>query len=127
MVNRKERWGLSWKGWLLVISLGLVSSGVSLLRVYPFLAVTDRVPADALVVEGWVHDFSSNAAVNEFHSSRYQRVFSTGPPVLGGGGYVNDFQTSASVGAERLQARGLPADSVQMVPRSGFKTREGEQ
>ena len=34
----------------------------------------------------------------------------------GNGGYVNDFQTSASVGAERLKANGIPGESLQMVP-----------
>jgi uncharacterized SAM-binding protein YcdF (DUF218 family) len=35
---------------------------------------------------------------------------------VGSGGYINDFNTSASVGAELLVKHGLPKELVQMVP-----------
>ena len=54
---------------------------------------------DTLVVEGWIHEYAIRAAVEEFKKGSYQRVFTTGGPVVGNGGYVNDYQTSASVGA----------------------------
>ena len=85
-------------------------------RVYEFLAVTDRVQAKILVVEGWVHPYAIRVAENEFHDGRYDRIFATGGPVVGNGGYVNDFQTSASVGAELLQKTGIPREAIQMVP-----------
>ncbi len=116
LLNRRERWGLSWRGWLVMLLAILLSGTLLTLRIYPFLAVTDRVPTNVLVIEGWVHDFAIQAAVDEFRSGRYERVFTTGGPVSGLGEYVNDFQTSASVGAERLVATGLPAERVQMVP-----------
>ena len=36
--------------------------------------------------------------------------------MVGNGGYVNDYQTSASVGADELKKRGVPSRMVQMVP-----------
>jgi uncharacterized SAM-binding protein YcdF (DUF218 family) len=69
-----------------------------------------------LVVEGWVHRYAIFAAADEFGTGSYTRVFSTGGPVVGNGGYVNDYQTSASVGANELKNAGLPEESVQMVP-----------
>jgi uncharacterized SAM-binding protein YcdF (DUF218 family) len=86
------------------------------LDIYPFLAVTHRVDANILVVEGWVHEYAIRAAVEEFREGSYQRVFTTGGPVEGTGGYINDYQTSASVGADLLTKSGLPNESVQMVP-----------
>ena len=59
--------------------------------VYPFLAITHRVNANILVVEGWIHEYAIRAAVKEFQSNHYQRVFTTGGPVVGTGGYINDF------------------------------------
>src|SRR5262249_55645831 len=56
------------------------------------------------------------AAAEEFRRGSYQRVFTTGGPVIGNGGYVNDYQTSASVGAEMLVNKGLPQELVQMGP-----------
>jgi uncharacterized SAM-binding protein YcdF (DUF218 family) len=55
-------------------------------------------------------------SVEEFTGHPYQRVFTTGGPVVGKGGYINDYQTSASVGADSLKQAGIPADLVQMVP-----------
>jgi uncharacterized SAM-binding protein YcdF (DUF218 family) len=84
---------------------------------YPFLAITHRVgDADALVVEGWVHDYAIQAAADEFRSGSYRRVFTTGGPVVGIGGYINDFRTSASVGADLLKKAGVPNESLQMIP-----------
>jgi uncharacterized SAM-binding protein YcdF (DUF218 family) len=113
---RKERWGLSWRGWLVFIILGCVTAGFLFLTVQPFLAETHRVSTDTLVVEGWIDEYAIRAAVDEFRKGSYQHVFSTGGPVVGNGGYVNDYQTSASVGAGLLKKEGLPTDVVQMVP-----------
>jgi hypothetical protein len=90
IITRKERWGFSWRGWLLLISGGL-------------------------------------ASVEEFKTGSYQRVFTTGGPVEGGGGYTNDYNTSASVGAEGLKKFGrkfgVPEDVIQMAP-SHVNSRE---
>jgi uncharacterized SAM-binding protein YcdF (DUF218 family) len=116
IIIRKERWGLSWRGWLLVISTGVAVAYLAFLNVYPFLATTQRVDTNVLVVEGWVHKYAIRAAVEEFKAGSYQRVFTTGGPVVGNGGYINDYNTAASVGAELLQNFGLPSESLQMVP-----------
>src|SRR4051812_4453927 len=93
LVNRRERWGLSAWGWLL-LAVMLLAFGVGLLRlVYPFLAETQRVDAKILVVEGWVHGYSIRAAVAEFNNGAYQKIFTTGGPAEGLGGYINDYQT----------------------------------
>jgi uncharacterized SAM-binding protein YcdF (DUF218 family) len=84
--------------------------------VYPFLAVTHRVDSDVLVVEGWIHEYAIRSAAEEFRTHAYRRVFTTGGPVTGSGGYINDFQTSASVGADLLTKAGVPERSLEMVP-----------
>jgi uncharacterized SAM-binding protein YcdF (DUF218 family) len=117
ILRRKESWGLSWRGWLLLaLVVALTACGV-ILNIHPFLAVTDRTNADTLVVEGWIQRYAMQKAVEEFKSGRYKRIFTTGGPENGSGGYVNDYQTSASVGAEVLTKKfGIPDDVVQMVP-----------
>jgi uncharacterized SAM-binding protein YcdF (DUF218 family) len=113
---RKERWGLSWRGWLIVFAGVLLTFSLFLFRIYPFLAVTHRVDTNVLVVEGWIHEYAIRAALKEFQSNHYQRVFTTGGPVEGTGGYVNDYNTEASVGADLLRKNGLSNESPQMVP-----------
>src|ERR1043166_4038565 len=116
LFDRKERWSLSWRGRLLFASAFVLVVGFFLKNVYPFLATTQPVNADILVVEGWVHQYAIQAAVREFRSRSYKRVLTTGGPVIGIGGYINDFQTSASVGADLLRRAGIPSDLLQMVP-----------
>ena len=116
LFDRRERWSLSWRGRLiLAFAVGLISVLV-FTSVYPFLAITQRVNANILVVEGWINEYAVQAAVKEFQSNHYQRVFTTGGPVTGTGGYINDFMTSASVGADLLKKWGLPDERLQMVP-----------
>jgi uncharacterized SAM-binding protein YcdF (DUF218 family) len=113
---KKERWGLSWRGWLIVFAGVLLTFSLFLFRIYPFLAVTHRVDTNVLVVEGWIHEYANRAAVKEFRSNHYQQVFTTGGPVEGTGGYINDYNTAASVGADLLRKNGLSNESPQMVP-----------
>jgi len=112
----KERWGLSWRGRLTITAVALLVAYIVVLNIHPFLAVTHRVNANILVVEGWIHQYAIREAVEEFRRGSYQRVFTTGGPVVGIGHYVNEYQTSASVGADLLVNAGVPPDSVQMVP-----------
>src|SRR5436189_5294163 len=74
---RKERWSLSWRGRLIVASTVLLLVALVLKGVYPFLAITHRVNANILVVEGWIHEYAIQAAVKDVRNNRYQRVFTT--------------------------------------------------
>ena len=114
--TRKPRWGLSQSGWLLLLLLCCIAAGFLFRNIEPFLAETRRVPADTLVVEGWIHEYAIRAAADEFKGNSYRRVFTTGGPIVGNGGYVNDYQTSANVGADLLKRYGLSDDFVQVVP-----------
>ena len=113
---RKERWGLSWRGWL-IVAIAVLGLGWAWMRgIYPFLAVTHRVDTKVLVVEGWVPDPVIQAAIHEFKSGSYERVFSTGGPVEWSGGYTSDDDTSAIWGFGRLRRGGIASGLVQMVP-----------
>jgi DUF218 domain-containing protein len=116
ILRRKERWGLSWRGRLLVALVVLLAVYVVILNVHPFLAVTDRVNTHILVIEGWMNQYGIRKGADESKTGSYERVFTTGGPEIGSGGYTNDYQTSAGVGAESLKKLGLPDELVQMVP-----------
>jgi hypothetical protein len=73
ILRRKEPWGLSWRGWL-VICLGLVSMfWLFLLRIYPLLSVTPRVDANILVVEGWYMSTPSVRPLKNFAAGPTKR------------------------------------------------------
>src|SRR5205823_4706553 len=116
LLDRKERWSLSLRGRLILASALLLVGALIFKGVYPYLATTHRVDAEVLVVEGWIHEYAIRAALKEFQSNHYARIFTTGGPVEGTGGYINDYCTSASVGADLLKKWGLPDERLQMVP-----------
>jgi uncharacterized SAM-binding protein YcdF (DUF218 family) len=115
-LTRKERWGLSVRGWLSLILFIVIVGGAWVLNVRPFLAENRRVDTKILVMEGWIHEYAVRDTAKEFHEGHYDKVYTTGGPVPGNGGYSNDFNTFASVGAELLGKYGLPPSVVQMVP-----------
>ena len=78
---RKEGWRLCWQAWVVVLIAAATTFGLFLFRVYPFLAVTERVDADVLVVEGWVHDYAIRSAVEEFRRGSYHKLLTTGGPI----------------------------------------------
>jgi uncharacterized SAM-binding protein YcdF (DUF218 family) len=116
LLTREERWGLSGRGRLICLAGALLLAWLVAVTVHPFLAVTNRVDARYLVVEGWVHEYAIRAGVAEFRSGTYERVFATGGPVTGTGDYTSDYRTSAHVGAGLLDREGLGPDVVEMVP-----------
>jgi uncharacterized SAM-binding protein YcdF (DUF218 family) len=116
LMTRRERLGLSWRGWLAGFVFVLVMGVVWVLKVHSFLAQTKRVDTKVLVVEGWLHMYADQAALEEFRAGHYDKIYVTGGPVAGSGGYINDFNTYASIGAETLVRVGAPRELVKMVP-----------
>jgi len=116
LITRRERWGLSKRGWIFLVALTLFCALAWVWNVQHFLAQTKRMDTKVLVVEGWIRQFALKAAVLEIQSGRYQKVYTTGGPITGSDGATNDFNTAASVGADWLVKAGVPADMVQMVP-----------
>ena len=57
LITRRERWGLSLYGWFTVLLCLAAASTFVFIRIYPFLAVTEAVSGEILVVEGWVPDY----------------------------------------------------------------------
>lgn len=114
--ERRERWSLSPRGWLVLFAGLLACVLLFLATIHPFLAVTRRVNAEDLVMEGWIHKYAVRAAAAEFKSGNYRRVFSTGGPIEGLGPLTNGAPTSAGVGARHLQEAGVPKEAITAVP-----------
>ena len=114
LLVRWYRWGLSARDFLVFgFSLATVLV-VFVLESYPFLAITSPVPSDNLLVEGWMHEYPMREAAAEY--ATIGTFFRTGGPTISKGGYINDYYTTASVGAELLQKAGIPREAIQMVP-----------
>lgn len=119
LISRRERWGLTLRGWVLLAAAIVVVGLVIIPGIHPFLALTDRTAADLLAVEGWIDDYAVRAATVEFRTGGYHDAFATGGPVHGVGTYINEYSTAASITAQRLKREGLPGEHVHMAPSRG--------
>lgn len=115
LLVRKESWHLSLRGYFLLL-LALTGLLFTAHRcVYPWMAVTRRVPGNYLVVEGWIHNSGFQQAIDEFDKGGYCKVLTTGCAIQD----TYDFDgkaTYADWGAARLEKLGMSKELVQSVP-----------
>ena len=105
----------TWRGWLLVVLVGIAGGNLLLRGVYPFLAVAEKLPAKVLVLEGWNPDSVYQEAIAEFRSGGYEKLLVTGGP-LDKGSPLSEYKTYAEMGAATLIGFGLKPVEVQAVP-----------
>jgi hypothetical protein len=116
LLCRRERWGLSLRGWLAVTGVAACLMVVFVFGAYPFLAVTDREPpSEYLIVEGWAPvDILRDACV-EFKQGGYQKILVSGCLVFDEWA-ADTGATYADWGASKLCKLGIPANLVQPIP-----------
>ncbi len=102
------------RGWLAFFAGAALLVLILICEINPFLSVTDQVPADVLVVEGWAPDYAMEAAVTEFKNHHYQKIYVTGGPI-DQGAPLSDYKTYAELGAAVLLKLGLSTNEVQAV------------
>ena len=102
-------------GWIVMFaaSAGVVMGVI--LKIYPFLAVTNPILEGDLVVEGWLPDDALESAVYEFKKGLYRKVYVIGTPIELGG-HLSSYKTYAELGAATLRSMGMPAELVQAIP-----------
>ena len=120
LLQRRECWGLTWRGRvaLLLLCLALLAGAVA--GAYPFLAVTEPAPSGLLVVEGWAPDYVLAVAQMEFETRHYSRIYVTGGP-LDRGAPLAEFKTYAALGAASLVKMGLDPKVVEIAPAPGVR------
>jgi len=74
LMVRRECWKLTWQGRLLAGLLVLIAIGTVQLRIHSFLAITDPVPADVLIIEGWIPPDTVRQAAAEFRQGGYHQL-----------------------------------------------------
>ena len=97
---------------LLFLAVGSISF---ILFAHPFLAVTQRVDADSLVIEGWIPDYMLPPAAKEFREGKYARLLVSGlqnSPEETAAGVMADAARTAT----RLQELGVPRSSLITCP-----------
>jgi hypothetical protein len=115
LLEYKSQWTLTLQGWaLLLLALGAIAL-IFLTQIQPFLAVSQPIKAEVLVVEGWMGDEALQGAIAEFKNGNYQLIVTTGMP-LSRGSYFVAYKNYAELAAATLTTLGIRADQIVIVP-----------
>src|SRR5258705_8075864 len=114
MVVRKERWGLSLPG-KLVLVLALCLGGFGVVRsAYPFLTITQPASTETMVVEGWLPPSMVQQLANRYAVKKYQQIVVPRGLVKGRTPYESG-EFAANYMAESLVQLGVPKDKMHVV------------
>lgn len=120
----KSCWGLlqrrsiilpTWRGWVLLLLVFAVVTGITVRGLHAFLAVNAPIHDGLLVVEGWTPDYGLSVAIEEFKRDHYDKIYVTGGPIEYGT-YLSGYKTYADMGAATLTKLGLDSNVIQAVP-----------
>ena len=115
LARKRTLWVPTWQGSLVLLGLVLGFAFLFVSGIHSFLAKTERVNADILVVEGWVPDYALRLAAREFRRGEYRYLCTTGGP-LDHGSYLAPFNNWAKLAASTLQALGTPEAKLVVAP-----------
>ena len=115
MLVRREAWRLSLRGFFVLCGLALAAIGLFIRFIYPFLAVTDRVPSEYVVAEGWLAVPELRVAAEEFAKGGFKKILTSGTLVKDEWN-VADRITFADWAGSKLERIGVPTNLVQRVP-----------
>ncbi len=108
-------WRLTWLGrFAALAALGLMGWGAAR-EAYPFLAPAAEVPADSLVLEGWLPDYTIKAIIEELKQGKYARAYLTGGVILQAGPNAS-LKTYPDLLRATLISQGVSPDLLVAVP-----------
>jgi len=116
LLSRKERWGLTWRGWLLLFVTMIGTAATLLLTVHPFLALNSPVKSSVLVVEGWLSTGELHEVADLIQKEKYQMVYTTGGPWDDRQDRTDETNTVAWGAARQLCSYGVPESLIQPTP-----------
>ena len=115
LLERKESWCLTLRGWIAVIAGMVGLAFLSAHGVFPFLAPTHRIGGDFLVVEGWLPDYALADLRQEFDQGGFKLLVITGSPILKGEA-LTEHKNLADLTKAILLKAGWPNDKLVAVP-----------
>lgn len=110
LLRRCEVWCPTWSGWFVIGALLIIPLTWWFAFGESFLALTQRYPAEVLVVEGWIGRDGVRAAEAEFQRLGYQYIVATGNPEHEG--WEDPLSSYAEMTERELIRSGVPSDRI---------------
>lgn len=115
LIEYKLHWGITGKGWIVMLLTVTIIILFTLAYIQPFLSSSSPIQADALVVEGWIADEAIKKAMVKFQQGNYKVLITTGSP-LSKGYYLAQYKTFAELTAATFISLGFDPDKLVAIP-----------
>lgn len=115
LIRLQTIWWPTWKAWFLVVLLGSMALVGGIRSAYPILAPTHRIPAEILVVEGWLPEYALKAAIDEFRENSYTLLITSGGP-LWEGHHASGFHSYAELAGKVLIGMNFDTNQLHVAP-----------
>jgi uncharacterized SAM-binding protein YcdF (DUF218 family) len=115
LFERRTIWWPTWLGAFCVILSFAFPAAWWFVYGESFLSLTNRLPAEVLVVEGWIGPNGVRAAASEFRTGGYRYVVATGSQP-DDRGWQKPGWSYAEGAADELAQLGIPADEIIVAP-----------
>jgi hypothetical protein len=114
LVQRRIVWWPTWLGTFCIVALLVIFGAWWWIRGESFLSLTRRLPAEVLVVEGWIGRDGLRAAAAEFAPGGYQYIVASGG--LTSDRWEEHRSTYAEIAEHYLIRYGVPQDKIIVAP-----------
>jgi hypothetical protein len=114
-IERRTVWCPTWFGLFCVVILLLIPTAWWFICGESFLSLTRRLPAEILVVEGWIGPDGVRAAAAEFEQHGYQYIVSTGGLTTAEGWSQPGWSYAEGADSELVRS-GIPKDKIIVAP-----------
>jgi hypothetical protein len=108
-IIRRERWTITWLGWVLFLAIPASIVLLGLSHLYTFLAINEPLHGDYLVVEGWMPTASYREAASAYRAGQYKKVIAAG--VMHEDGGIGD-ERNENFGDGKLKGYGVPGEAI---------------
>lgn len=114
LLVRRECWRLTWRARALVVLLLLAFLFTFVHGIHGFLAVRQPLPAEVLVVEGWVPPYTLREVAADFQNHHYRRVVVV-RPVYDDLDKYESGRFAAAYLTNTLVLDGIPGDRMDLI------------
>lgn len=113
-MDKKERWGLNWKGRILVFLLLLACLIIITRNIVPYLSAEKPVKAKIVVIEGYVEDCAYPVIISKLEELNPDLILTTGT-ALDRGFYLSGIPSTAHLVAYSLISLGVDSTKIRIV------------
>ena len=123
IIDKRERRGLTWFGRFMVLGLLLSLLFIYIFTIQPFLAQTEIIKGDLLVVEGFIPDYAIQESKAIFEKGNYKLLLITGKP-FDKGSHLSVYKNSGESSAATLIKLGMDSNKIRVVSLEDYHKRD---